>query len=251
MVKHPESSKHGKQLPPSAVTRGRWKEVAWRSCPVGTGNLNGEPTSSDISLYSHLHTAIGWTQLESSQWEPREMWTEGVSLPHAEKRSGKGWKWRAKRITSIKLISGGVSRALSRAWQLTKHKRCWRNKNPLVRCELSAINIALLRKQDEHEFSICLQVFHCGGPHPHTGSQGQKSWRVCGRTQIREDTCITSFTDRGTQDVSGEICRLEKYLETNRRTQQRGCWRAGRINQLDLLGGAAGDGLRRSKLWDT
>ena len=236
MVKHPESGKHGKQLPPSAVTRGHWKEVAWRSCPVGTGNFNGEPTSSDISLYSHLHTAIGWTQLESSQWEPREMWTEG-SVSHMQSRDlVGGGNEEQKRITSIKLTSGGVSRDLSRAWQLTKHKRCWRNKNPLVRCELSAINIALLGKQDEHEFSVCPQVFHCGGPHPHTGFQGQKSWRVCGRTQIREATCTTSFTDPGTQDVSGERCRLEKYLETNR-TPQRRCWRAGRINQLDLWGG--------------
>lgn len=38
-----------------------------------------------------------------------------------------------------------------------------KHKNPLVRCEPSAINIALLRKKDGHEFSTCLQVFPFGG----------------------------------------------------------------------------------------
>lgn len=81
------------------------------------------------------------------------------SVSHMWIRDLVGGGHEEQTITSIKLGSGGVSGDLSRARQLTGHKTYWRNKNPLVRCELSAINIALLRKQDEHFLNLSPSLF--------------------------------------------------------------------------------------------
>lgn len=121
---------------------------------VGTGNLNGSQHPLIAFFMPTLTLPLAALSWKAPNEGPGRCGIGGVSLLLCGSEIWLGVDMKSNRITSIKLGSGGVSGDLSRGQAINRAQKTWRNKNPLVRCELSAINIALLREQDEHFLNL-------------------------------------------------------------------------------------------------
>lgn len=114
-------------------------------------------TSLSLSLPAFSRCPLAELRQKTANWGPREMQVAGVSLCHVEQI------WGSKQNKQYK--ADAIPGASPGARRVIGYHKCLLEKqiNPLrrvlVEYDLSAISIPSAGKQDDHDNSLCLQLF--------------------------------------------------------------------------------------------